>query len=374
MPPAHLIQWCQGIGSFVAEGTASSPDGESCCFHSMFFFIVRKHPHSDGKPALLAHPPLPVAQGTFLQSQECSAQPLGGLMMDKSHPSPSSLACMSGTEERRSSSCCLTPQTRAMHVRTASLWRLSHRAERAGSRNTNTAVSRNWKLWLPGTWAQGSLLGSGAGVVPAGLRLAWTCLFPNQVTGSSTHIPQECLQSPSTLKQSALAHIYSCHKSVLLLRAARSRCSSHASSHRAVLRNCTQLLASPFNLCFTLGLSAMLTGTSSQQNLANIVIFFPTLQKKKKPLPAQQDFFLSFMITKQTVFLQNSLPGKTHPLLHQNEMFLMGSWPDSQLCSAYLVMLIIWKFGAQRFILQDKVFPRAKVHYLKQTLRVPQRL
>lgn len=52
----------------------------------------------------------------------------------------------------------------------------------------------------------------------------------------------------------------------------------------------------------------------------------------------------------------------------------MGSWPDSQLHRAHLVMLIISKFGAQRFILQDIVPPRAKVHYLRQTPWVPQGL
>lgn len=149
MAPAHLIQWRQGIGSFVVEGTASSPDRESCCCHSTFFFIVCKRPHSDGKPALLAHPPLPVAQGTWLA--EPGMQPLRGSVKDKSedkeqpHPSPSSLACTSSTEKRRSSSCSLTPQTRATHIRTASLWHWLHTSSVSQQRGQEAATqTQQW--------------------------------------------------------------------------------------------------------------------------------------------------------------------------------------------------------------------------------------
>lgn len=63
---------------------------------------------------------------------------------------------------------------------------------------------------LSGTWVQGSLLW----VALAALRLAWTCLFTNQVTGPHAFPRSAC--SLLLLKKSVLAHIYSCHKSVLL--------------------------------------------------------------------------------------------------------------------------------------------------------------
>jgi len=54
------------------------------------------------------------------------------------------------------------------------------------------------------------------------------------------------------LKQSVLAHIYGCHKSIPLLKAAYSHCSSRAGSHSAVLQNgMRKFLAFPFNLYFT---------------------------------------------------------------------------------------------------------------------------
>lgn len=237
------------------------------------------------------------------QSQECSAQPLGGLVKDKSeeeeeqpHPSPSRLACTNGTKERQPSSCPLTPQGRATHIGTASLCHLLY-SSREGRKQEHKHSSEQ-ELEAPqlsGTWAQGSLLGSVAGTA---LRLARTCLFTNQVTGPHA-FPSS---APSTLKQSVLAHIYSCHKSVLLLRAACSLCSSHASSHRAVLWNCTQeFLASPFNLCLTVGLSAMVTGTFSQQNLANIMIFFKH-SKEKNHLCLPNRIFFSFCGYKTNCF------------------------------------------------------------------------
>lgn len=81
-------------------------------------------------------------------------------------------------------------------------------------------------------------------------------------------------RSPPMLKQSVLAHVYGCHKSILLLKAAYSHCSSHAGSRSAILQNRTQkFLAFPFNLYFAMGLLAMVMKTFLQQNLANTSCF-----------------------------------------------------------------------------------------------------
>lgn len=87
-------------------------------------------------------------------------------------------------KERRSSSCSLTPPTTAMHIRTASLCHLSYNSSREGRKQKHKHSSEQEleALQLSGTWARGS----GAGAMPAGLRLARTCLLTNQVTGPHT--------------------------------------------------------------------------------------------------------------------------------------------------------------------------------------------
>lgn len=138
------------------------------------------------------------------QSQECSAQPLGGLVKDKSkdkeqpHPSPSGLACMSGTEERRFSSCSLTPQTRAICTQAQRVCDICCTTAMSGSRQgrkTKYKHANEQEVEAPqlyGTWGQGSLLGSVAGVAPVALRLARTCLFTNQVTGTHAFPRSTC--------------------------------------------------------------------------------------------------------------------------------------------------------------------------------------
>lgn len=98
----------------------------------------------------------------------------------------------------------------------------------AQSRN-ETLVNGSCKTCeLPSTWVLGTLFASVACAVPAGFRLAWTCLFTNQVTGPRT-FPGEPLRSPM-LKQCVLAHIYSDILSILQLKAACSQCSSSQAS------------------------------------------------------------------------------------------------------------------------------------------------
>lgn len=129
MAPAHLIQWRQGIGSFVVEGTALSPDGKSFCFHSTFFFIVCKHPHSNGKPALLAHPLLPVAQETWLAEpgMQCPAFRRLGEGQKQGQGAAPSISLRPGLHERhRGETVQLLlshPSNQShMHTSTASLW------------------------------------------------------------------------------------------------------------------------------------------------------------------------------------------------------------------------------------------------------------
>lgn len=217
----------------AAEETASSPEWESCCFHSTFSCIICKDPRCGGKPALLAHPPLPVARGT--QSGEPGMwnpafRRLGeGQREEEEQPHPSPTWPMIGTKETGGPAPALSliqeqPCTDRQQVCSICCTPVKCCSKEAESSNTN-----------PSTWAQGSLFGSGAWGVQASrdVPLYWS-------GHRSMCIPQECSHSPSVLKQFVLAHICACHKSILLLKASCSHCSSHTGAQGAVLQNCMQ--------------------------------------------------------------------------------------------------------------------------------------
>lgn len=175
------------------------------------------------------------------------------------------------------------------------------------------------------------------------------------------------------LKQSVLAHIYGCHKSVLLLKAACSHCSGHASSYSAVLQNCIACKSSWLFLSTYISQQIYLQWWQRHfySKIELTLWFFSNILRKSNTSASQTEFFSLLWSINELVFYQNPLSGQIQPLLHSNKMFSIDSWLGSQLLNAHLVTLIISKFGPQRFILQDKAPPWAKVCYLRKTLKVP---
>lgn len=230
---AHQIQWWPGTGTFCSRRNSIISRTRELLFSQHIFIYCLQDPRCGGEPALLAHPPLPVARGTRPGEpgmRSPAFRRLGeGQREEEEQRHPSPVWPVGGTEETGGPAPALSPIqeepcTEGQQVCSTCCTPAMSCSKEAESSNTN-----------PSAWLQGSLFGRGAWGIRAGrdVPLYWS-------GHRSMCIPRECSRLPSVLKQFVLAHICACHKSILLLKASCSHCSSHTGSQGAVLQNCMQ--------------------------------------------------------------------------------------------------------------------------------------